>query len=63
MLSKRAANPNASVIRVNRCAGYQDECRYCMCQLRPTIEEARGPMVQGRRLSEQERSARNPTLR
>jgi len=33
------------------------------CQLRPTIEWARGPMVQGRRLSEQERSARNPTLR
>ena len=33
------------------------------CQLRPTIEGARGPMVQGRRLSEQERSARNPTLR
>jgi len=33
------------------------------CQLRPTIEGARGPLVQGRRLSEQERSARNPTLR
>src|SRR5580693_1979327 len=33
------------------------------CQLRPTIEKARGPMVQGRRLSEHERSARNPTLR
>ena len=33
------------------------------CQLRPTVEGARGPMVQGRRLSEQERSARNPTLR
>jgi len=30
MLSKRAANPNASVIRVNHCAGYQDECQYCM---------------------------------
>jgi len=35
----------------------------CDCQLRLTIEGARGPMVQGRRLSEQERSARNPTLR
>jgi len=31
--------------------------------LRLTIEAARGPMAQGRRLSEQERSARNPTLR
>jgi len=30
--------------------------------LRPTIKGARGPMAQGRRLSEQERSARNPTL-
>ena len=29
---------------------------------RLTIEGAQGPMAQGRRLSEQEQSARNPTL-